>query len=44
MSKITAHELALVIQILEQRRIYFESRNPTLASEVAIIISKLGYP
>lgn len=40
--KLTIHEKAVIIQLLEARRVYFESRNTALAKEASNIILKLG--
>ena len=40
--KLSIAEINLIIKLLDQRRIFFESRNKNLALEASKIISKLG--
>tara|TARA_Y100000296_G_scaffold3516_1_gene4722 strand:- start:266 stop:397 length:132 start_codon:yes stop_codon:yes gene_type:complete len=41
MKKLTVSEKALIIQLLEQRRIYFEGKNNKLAKEASQLILKI---
>lgn len=41
MKKLTTHELALILELLEKRRIFFEGRNNRLAKEASNLILKL---
>lgn len=40
--KLTLEETSLLIQLLEDRRIYFESRNKVVASQASALIAKLS--
>jgi len=42
-SKLTTHELATIIDILNSRRVWAETHNKNHAPELAAIVSKLGY-